>query len=168
MKEQLSEYHQSIRGYFAGELYNYMQKDDGIWVVTADLGYGMWDKVRDTYPDRFINTGASEQVAVGIALGLAEEKQTPIVYSITTFLLRRPFELIHNYAHHEQIPIKLVGSGRDRDYSHDGFSHWSDEAKDILNLWDIKTFWPDTKEQVPQLMDEFLYNGKPSFVSLRR
>src|SRR4051812_40784500 len=107
-----------MRATFAEYVHKHMKKNKKIYVVVNDLGYKMWDKVRKDYPDRFINVGAAEQLAVGVSVGLAINNKIPIFYSITTFLLYRPFETIRNYLHHEKIPVKLVGSGRDKDYIH--------------------------------------------------
>lgn len=162
--------HQSMRGYFAHEIHERMMLDERIWLITADLGWGMWDKVRKEFPERAINVGAAEQAGVGISVGLAESGKIPLFYSITTFGIYRPFEIIRNYVNHEKIPVKLVMSGRDRDYAHDGFSHWSEDAKEIITTAfpNIKQYWPENKEEIPHMMDEFLYSDEPAFVSLRR
>ena len=95
-----------MRKCFADALHSQMAENRKIWVITADLGYKMWDRVREDYPDRFINVGAAEQVMVGIGIGLALEGKIPILYSITPFLLYRPFESIRNYIDREKIPVK--------------------------------------------------------------
>src|SRR3989344_3555766 len=118
------------RAAFAASLHSQMLKNKNIWVVTGDLGYGMWDRIRDDFPDRYLNVGASEQAMMGIAIGLALEGKIPFTYSITTFLLYRPFETIRNYINYEKIPVKLVGAGRDKNYLHDGISHWPLEEKE--------------------------------------
>ena len=164
-----TERHPSMRGYFAYEVYNHMVDNENIWVVTGDLGYGMWDKVKKDFPDRFINVGAAEQAMIGVSVGLALENKIPITYSITPFLLYRPFETIRNYVDHESIAVKLVGSGRDRDYLHDGFSHWAEEDRRILKeLKNIKSFWPETKEDIPQLVAEMINNPDPYYINLKR
>lgn len=171
MVEQLetSDRHESMRGWFAYELHGLMRLDDHIWVVTGDLGFGMFDSIQKDYPERFINVGAAEQAMMGIGVGLAIGGQIPVVYSITPFLLYRPFETVRNYLQHDGIPVKLVGGGRDRDYSHDGFSHWAEEDRDIMKiLSNIEAHWPETKEELPQLLTRILYNGKPSYLNLRR
>lgn len=161
--------HPSMRGYFAHAIYGLMAKNEKIWVITGDLGYGMWDRVREFYPERFINVGASEQAMTGIAVGLAQEGMVPIVYSITTFLLYRPFETIRNYINHEQVPVKLIGSGRDKDYKHDGFSHWAEEDKQIMKVFsNIIAKWPKTKEEIPALAEEMVNDPKPWYVNLTR
>ena len=82
-----------MRAVFAKNIHSEMKKNSDIWVIVNDLGYKMWDDVRRDFPERFINTGAAEQSMIGIAVGLALEGKIPVVYSITTFLLYRPFEV---------------------------------------------------------------------------
>ena len=112
-----------------------MQKDSRIFVLTADLGYGILDKIRDHFPDRFMNVGCSEQLMIGMAVGLAHNGFIPVCYSISSFLLYRPFEMIRNYIDHEKTPIKLVGSGRDKDYIHLGITHWSHDDTSVIKLF---------------------------------
>ena len=168
-KIEEKDFHQSQRGYFAGCLYNEMSINPNIFLLTGDLGFGMLDKIRDDFPRRFINCGASEQAMMGLGVGLALEGKIPFIYSITTFLLYRPFETIRTYIDHEIIPVKLVGSGRDKDYSHDSTSHWSEDAKPILDcLPNIVQFWPEEKEEIQKVVKEMIKNKKPSFISLKR
>ena len=161
--------HQSARGYLPHTLYKQIRRNKKIWIVTGDLGYKMWDPIQSKYPERFINVGAAEQAMMGIAVGLALEGMIPIVYSITTFLLQRPFETIRNYVHFEKIPVKLIGSGREKDYLHDGISHWPLQDKRILKIFrNIEARWPETKEEIPPLVKEMLKSDKPYYINLRR
>ena len=161
--------HESHRGYFARALYEQMAANDLIWLISADLGYKVLDSMFEDFPERCLNTGAAEQTAVGAGVGLALSNKIPLVYSITSFLFYRPFEWIRNYLNHEEISVKLVGSGLDDDYKHDGFSHQTFDAKGILSLFPaIKTYFPEYKEDVPDMLHEMLYNNKPSFLCLRR
>ena len=158
-----------MRRYFADVLHTKMRDDARIWVVTGDLGYKMWDKIKTDFPDRFINVGAAEQVMVGLGVGLALEGKIPFVYSITTFLLYRPFETIRNYVNREKISVKLVGSGRDKDYLHDGFSHWSEEDKKIMKIFaNIHSRWPEINEEIPDLVEEMINNDVPYYINLKK
>ena len=150
-------------------LYDQMSDNKDIFALTGDLGYGGFDNIRNTFPDRFINCSASEQAMMGIAVGLALKGRIPFCYSITTFLLYRPFETIKLYIDHEKIPVKLVGSGRDKDYKHDGISHDATDAEKVLNLFpNIFTMWPQDKKNIPSLVEMMVYNKLPTFISLRR
>lgn len=161
--------HNSMRGWFAYELYKQMVKDKRIWLLVGDLGYKAFDYIKRDFPNRFLNCGASEQAMVGIATGLALDGKVPFVYSITTFLLYRPFETIRNYIDRESIPVKLIGAGRNKDYTHDGFSHWAEEDKKIISIFkNIKSRWPETKEEMPNLITETVKSQKPWYINLRR
>ena len=96
-----------------------MSVNDRIRVITADLGFGVLDHIRTAYPDRFYNVGAAEQLMIGAAVGMADSGLIPVCYSMSSFILYRPFEFLRNYVDYERIPVKLIGSGRDKDYSHD-------------------------------------------------
>ena len=171
MAEKLKqiERHESMRGWFAHELHSQMIENEDIWLVTGDLGYGMFDKIKRDFPERFINTGAAEQAMMGVSVGLAYGGKFPIVYSITPFLLYRPFETIRNYIDRESIPMLLVGGGRDKDYGHDGFSHWSEADRRVMELFpQIASCWPENKEEIPELLEEMLKNPRAYYLNLRR
>ena len=156
-----------MRREFAKKLHNAMMKDNRIFLITADLGYGILDDIRKDFPNRAINIGSSEMLMVGIAVGLAQSGYIPICYSITPFLLYRPFELIRNYLNYEKANVKLVGSGRNDDYSHDGISHWAyDDIEIMSSLKNIELYKPD--DITDEIIELFLYNDKPSYINLRR
>ena len=158
-----------MRGWLSYELYNAMVKNDNIWLITGDLGYKVFDYIKKDFPKRFINVGAAEQAMMGIAVGIALEKKIPFVYSITTFLLYRPFETIRNYVNHEKIPVRLIASGRAKDYANDGFSHWAEEDKKVMEVFDnIESIWPETLDEIPQIVDRIVKIHKPWYINLRR
>ena len=74
---------------------------------------------------------------------------------------------MRNYLHHEKIPVKLVGGGRDKDYGYLGFSHWAEEDLDIMNNLSSIDLYKLNKLSKP-LLQEFLYNNKPSYINLKR
>jgi transketolase len=159
----------NFRIILAREIYKKMKVNKNIWVLVGDLGYGLWDQVRVDFPDRFINVGAAEQSLIGISVGLALQSKIPITYSISPFLLYRPFETIRNYVNREKIPIKLVGSGRNMDYEVDGASHWATEDRDIMKiLKNIKSFWPTNEGQVIKLVDTMISDPNPYYINLKK
>lgn len=158
-----------MRFEFVNSLTAEMRKDSSIYVLLGDLGFGIFDSLREEFPERCINVGSSEQLMLGMATGLALEGKIPVCYSISSFLIYRPFEFIRNYLNHEKIPVKLVGSGRDQDYGEAGFTHHSVELRGILeNFENIKSYWPDRKEDLAALVPEFLFSESPAFLSLKR
>lgn len=165
-----SERHESMKGYFAYELHGAMIDNPDIAVVTADLGFGMWDKIKRDFPDRFYNLGASELTAVTAAVGMAQEGKIPFVYSITPFLLYRGAEGIRNYIDHEKVNVKLIASGRNDDYSRtDGFSHFAGDDKDFINLFpNIAKCWPEDKQDMKYVVEWAIHNNEPTYINLSR
>lgn len=160
---------QNLRRRFADEVHHVMETNDEIYVVTSDLGYKMWDQIRTDFPERFINVGAAEQSLIGVGVGLALEGKVPIVFSITPFLLYRPFETIRNYIDHEKIPVILVGSGRDKDYIHDGFSHWAEEDKKVISIFkNIFAIWPNSVDEVSHMVPLIINSHQPWYINLKR
>lgn len=156
-----------MRRTFRDLLTNEMRENEKISLLVGDVGYGLFDDLRKEFPNRVINPGASEQLMIGMSVGMAMEGIIPVVYSITPFVLYRPFEFIRNYINHENIPVKLVGSGRNDDYGVCGFSHYACEDMQVLSIFpNIKTFIPSTKDEVN--IKEFLYNSSPSYMNLSR
>lgn len=158
-----------MRRTFADELLKEMHKNDKIFLLVGDLGYKVFDSHFSAFPDRCINTGAAEQALLDIAVGLAYDGKIPFVYSITPFLIYRPFETLRTYIDYENIPVKLIGAGRNKDYEMDGISHHADDVGLYLqHLKNIVQFWPKKPTEIPEIVREMVNNGKPSFISLRR
>ena len=152
-----------MRKQFFKQLFELMAADDRVFFITGDLGYGLADEIKQEFPSRFINTGAAEQTMMGVAVGLALSGKVPVVYSITPFLLFRPFETIRNYISHESIPVIMVGSGRDDDYKHDGFSHWAGDDEILKQLPNIVFIKEDSFN-----LQEIVNSGKPTYLNLKR
>ena len=158
-----------MRRDFADLLHIEMSINPDIYLITGDLGYGLWDKVRDDYPDRFFNVGSSEMAMMGMAIGLAMDGKIPYVYSITPFAIYRPFEMIRNYLDHENIPVNIIGGGRDKDYGYLGFSHWSHDDKRIMGVFDnVKSFYPEYISDLNTAMSYSLSKKHPTYINLKR
>lgn len=156
-----------MRKLFASLLYKELQKNSNIYLLSGDLGYRLWDDIKKDFPNNFINPGSSEQLMMGMAVGMALEGKIPIVYSITPFLLYRPFEIIRNYLHYEKIPVKLVGGGRGKDYRQLGYTHWAEEDTSIMGvLSNISLYRPDTADEMEAMFQSFVYNNHPAYINL--
>lgn len=153
-----------MRRKFASDLYELMKNDRNIILITADLGFGMFDKIRDELPDQYYNVGAAEQVMMDMAVGMTLAGKIVVTYSITPFLLFRPFETIRNYIDHENIPVKMVGSGRGEDYETEGFSHDATDDYIIKHFRNIKFIVPQDDFDLRVL----LYSKEPVYLNLKR
>ena len=144
-----------------------MRQNEDIILLVGDVGYKVFDHLREEYPDRVINPGAAEQLMIGMAAGLAMDGKIPVCYSITPFVLYRPFEFIRNYVNHEELPVKLVGSGLNDDYGLCGPSHFAWEDLDVMKaLPNIDIHYPTFPEEID--IKRFLYSESPAYINLKR
>lgn len=158
-----------MRQAFSQRLHELMAENPDIIFLTGDLGYKLFESILDDYPDRFYNVGAAETALLDVGIGLALAGKRPICYSITPFLLYRPFESIRTYINHESIPVILVGSGRDDDYEHDGFSHFAgDDYSFMNNFKNIVSYWPPTNEEAIKSLNEAVADDRPYYINLTR
>lgn len=158
-----------MRRPFFKQLHAAMAADERIVFCTGDLGYSLVEPLQRDFPGRCINMQAAEFAMVGAAIGMTYAGMIPLVYSITPFIVYRPFELLRTYVNHECPPVKLVGAGRDMDYRHEGISHHAHDVKPHLDLFpNIAQFWPADEAELTATLSDYLYNDKPSFLSLSK
>lgn len=161
-----------MRKLFAKTVFEEMSINDNIVLITADMGYGLWDNVKNTYSNRFFNVGSAEQLMIGCAAGFALEGKIPICYSITPFAIYRPFEFIRNLMNIEKLPIKIAGGGRNKDYGYLGFTHWAEEDMEIFSiLHNINSYKPSEKISEIDLINLFksiINSQHPSYINLSK
>lgn len=113
-----------MRNTFSETLYECAKADPKIYIVVADISpAGSMAKFQAEYPERFINVGVAEQVMIGIAAGLALNGCRPFAYTIATFSLYRPFEMIRDDLGYQNLPVTVVGMGAGVVYSTLGGTH---------------------------------------------
>lgn len=144
-----------------------MEREPNAYLIFVGLGFPRVDEFLQKWPTRTLNTEASEQTALDIAVGLAYSGKIPFVYSITPFFLRG-FETIRTYINHEDLHVIMVGAGRNDDYSKDdGFSHDATDITQILRTQEnIDQYYP--KDNLKEIVDKVLVINGPAFISLTR
>lgn len=108
------------------------EKDARIILVTGDLGFGVLTDFAKRFPKQYLNAGVAEQNMLGLAVGLALEGRTTIVYSIANFPTLRCLEQIRNDACYHDANVKIVAIGGGFSYGALGFSHHATEDIAIL------------------------------------
>ncbi|MGH9632995.1 MAG: transketolase family protein [Bryobacteraceae bacterium] len=108
------------------------EKNPRIVLLTADLGYLALESFAERCPQQFFNVGVSEQNMIGLATGLAESGFFPFVYSITPFVVLRPYEFIRNGPVAHRLPVRIVSVGAGLEYGTNGISHYGLEDVGVL------------------------------------
>lgn len=113
-----------MRNTFASTFYELGKTDDRLAVIVADISpAGSIAKFRDDFPERFINTGVAEQVMIGLCAGMAQKGMRPFAYTIATFSVFRPYEMIRDDLCYQDLPVSIVGIGGGVSYSTLGGTH---------------------------------------------
>ena len=94
-----------MRKRFSELLHDEMAKNSEIVLITGDLGYGLWDKIKIDFPD----------------------------------------------------------------YGYLGFSHWAEDDKKIMSCFkNIKTYHPESEEELKKQFEKFLNDEGASYINLKR
>lgn len=154
-----------MRRKFGKILNELAKKDKKIVLLVGDIGYGIFDEYRKNHPKRFFNMGICEQSLIGTAAGMALEGLKPWVYTITPFLIERPFEQIKLDIDQQKANVKLVGFA---DYPTLGPTHSELNAKNLMKLMkNIKSFYPKNGSETEKIVNEVQRIKGPSFISLK-
>jgi len=117
-----------MRNTFSEALYDEATKNPNVYIVVSDISpAGSMAKFSTQYPDRFINVGVAEQSMIGICAGLALKGCQPFAYTIATFTLYRPFEMVRDDLCYQNLPVTVVGMGAGVIYSTLGGTHHTQE-----------------------------------------
>jgi transketolase len=155
-----------MRKEFGKIITEFAEKDREIILITGDIGYGIFDEFRKRFPDRFLNIGICEQSMIGVAAGMALEGMKPWVYTITPFLIERPFEQIKLDIAQQNANVKLVGYG---DYPKQGPTHMAINERGLIGLLNnIEPFFPENLEDVRNAVSRAYHSKNPAFISLKQ
>ena len=154
-----------MRRCFGKTISELAKDDDKIILIVGDIGYRVFDDFRKLYPKRFLNLGICEQSIIGVAAGMALEGLKPWVYTITPFLIERPFEQIKLDIDQQNVNVKLVGYA---DYPTLGPSHSELNGKKMMSLFkNIKSYYPKNSKETLFAIHETYKRIGPSFISLK-
>ena len=154
-----------MRYIFGQELIKYMEKDRRIYLICCDIGFGVFDEVKKKFPERVINIGIAEQATIGVASGMAMENLIPIIYTITPFLLERPFEVIKLNVVQQKQNVKLISYG---DYPDLGPTHITSDVDKLCECLKLKLYKPENVEEMINNLKEIMESDKPSFLYLKK
>ena len=140
-------------------------KDDRIVLIVGDIGYGIFDDFRKNHKNRFFNFGICEQSIISAAAGMSLEGLKPWVYTITPFLIERPFEQVKLDIDQQKTNVKLVGFA---DYPKLGPTHAELDGKKTMKLFkNIKSYFHKNSEETENFVKKCYKNKGPNFISLK-
>lgn len=113
-----------MRATFFKTLEKLYKTNKDIFILTADLGYKLFDNFRLTCPERFYDIGVAEANMIGVAAGLSLTNKNVYCYSIIPFLVMRAYEQIRVDIAYHNLNVKLIGVGGGFTYGLEGMTHF--------------------------------------------
>lgn len=112
-----------MRDDFIKYLLDLGKRDKDLIVITADLGFGLFDDLNEEIGERFINCGICEQLMSSMACGLSKVGKRVITYSISVFPTLRCIEQIRNDICYHNSDVLITTTGAGFSYGPLGMSH---------------------------------------------
>jgi transketolase len=155
-----------MRDAFVRRLTQLAERDPRVFLITADLGFGVLGEFAQRFPRQYLNAGIAEQNMTGLATGLALEGKIVYTYSIGNFPTLRCLEQIRNGSAYHGANVKIVAVGGGFSYGPLGISHHATEDLAILrSLPDITVMAPGTRWEAEEATEAIA--GTPGTCYLR-
>jgi transketolase len=122
-----------------------------------------------TYPERSVETGISEQNAIGICAGLAKQGFIPVIVVITPFITMRAYEQVRDDIGYMKMNVKLVGSGGGLAYSTLGSTHEAIEDISLMRtIPNLTVLAPGDAFEVEQALKLAIEHEGPVYIRMPR
>ena len=143
------------------------ERDDGLYLIVGDIGFGVFEEYEKKYKEDYLNIGICEANMIGVSAGMAMNGFTPLVYTIVPFLTMRCFEQIRvDIAMHEQKVI-LIGVGGGLAYGSLGPTHHSFEDIVLMSMLpNFKVLIPSQPNEGKTCLELALAHEGPSYIRL--
>lgn len=158
-----------MRNAFVNVLCSLAAEDKNLYLLVGDMGFGLFDKFREKYSDRFINVGIAEQNMAAVAAGLALEGNIVFVYSLANFSALRCLEQVRNCIAYHKANVKIISAGTGISYGTLGITHHSTEDLSVMRaVPNMLIFSPaDAYESSAVTLAAYKTN-KPCYIRLGR
>ena len=145
------------------------KQDPSLFVLSADLGYSVFEPFAEAHPSRFINVGIAEADMIGISAGLALSGKKAVAYSIATFATARCLEQIRLDVCYHNLPVTIIGAGAGLCYGSLGPTHHGTEDIALMRaLPNMTVLAPCDRHEFSALLPLAIEQGSPAYIRIGR
>jgi len=154
-----------MRKIFGKTIVKLAEKNEKIVLITGDVEQEM-DEFKNKFPSRFFNLGLCEQSITSMAAGLAIEGFRPVIYSITPFVLERPFEQVKIDIDEQNLPVMLIGYS---DYPTHGPTHRALNPERLVTVFkNMQSYFPKNSIEAEKAMIDAYLIKSPAMIFLKK
>ncbi len=100
-----------MRDAFAKEIKSLAEKRERVVLLSGDIGNRMFDDLKKSRPEQFINCGIAEANMMSMAAGMALCGIRPVIYTIAPVTTVGCLEQISVGVDYHNAPVVVVGTG---------------------------------------------------------
>jgi transketolase len=158
-----------MRDAFLERIYQEMKIDNLIFFVSADFGSPVLDKIRNDFPDRFVNVGVAEQNLINISAGLSIEGFKVFAYAIAPFITMRCYEQIRVslalLSEVRPLNVNLIGVGAGYSYVVSGPTHQCYEDLTLMRaLPNFQVMSPSDHVTASEMFNQCINMSGPKYL----
>lgn len=153
-----------LRQEFADTMLEVGTKDPNLVVLIGDISHFILQPFANACPDRYYNIGICEPSTVNMAAGLSKVGLTPVVHTITPFIVERSFEQIKLDFGYQKLGVNLITVGSAFDYGALGCTHhcYGDFAM-LKTIQNMEIIYPSSCKEFNLLFKQTYNNGNPTY-----
>ena len=161
---------ESLRDAYARTLISLGEEDPRLVVVDADLSSSTRTILfQERFPERFFNTGISEQNLMGMAAGLALCDRTVFASTFAVFATGRAWDQVRQSICYNQANVKIVATHGGITVGEDGATHQSNEDVALMRvLPNMRVIVPSDSRQTEEVIRTVHKERGPFYVRLSR
>ena len=111
-----------------------MRKDKKLITITADMGFSVYEEMQKEFPERFINTGVTEQGSMSFAAGMALADYKVFIYAQGIFITMRCLEQVRLDVAYNHLNVKIIGVNCGFSLNQLGVSHFALEDVALMRM----------------------------------
>jgi transketolase len=138
-----------------------------IFLIVADLGFGVIEPFVKKFSKNFLNVGISEQNMAGMAAGMASEGFKVFIYSIANFSTFRCAEQIRNDIDYHKLDVTIVSVGAGVGYGSQGYTHHALQDYSLMRSFpNMEIISPSNNQELLGCMKYIFKNTGPKYLRL--
>lgn len=156
-----------FRAQFIKSLIPHFKEDRNLMILTADLGYRLFDDLIQACPNQFINMGVAEANMMSVAAGMALCGKNVFVYSMVPFVTCRALDSVRVDVCGHNATVKIVGVGAGVGYGLEGMTHFAIEDLSWMQAFpNLKIVCPADQAELQALLPAVIAEPGPVYIRL--